>query len=413
MTDREHVLFVCADSTSYRALEPVAETLAKDHRITFLLVNHLLDSTQNGRESGIGTDEIPFEVLDGTDFVRFSTFNVLAAEISSGRAAFNRLVLDNVSPGLGFDLEGLLDRTDPDLLITAVDQPPYIRHLIAKCSDYDIPTATVQHGMYEYAMEPEKIEGRPFFPSFGNSIGPLERLKRRIGFRYGVTQYAHPDLDIVTTFGEFFTRRIGELRAEYPARGRTEIVTTGTPEYSGPVVDFSSGVSSALFVSQQQYEGNVWGWEEQERLFELLEDIHEEVPLTVRPHPKESDEKLSEFEKRFEVSDGNALEADIGAHDLIVTVNSTALLEGVIQGKVVGVLQLPWYPIDFAPFVHEHVLQFPLDGELQQAAKRRSAETQQNYLQKFCYLPRRDENVDSESSEGLIGEYLHNLIQDR
>jgi hypothetical protein len=88
----------------------------------------------------------------------------------------------------------------------------------------------------------------------------------------------------------------------------------------------------------------------------------------------------------------------------------------VLRGVPTGILQLPWYPIDFEPFTHDHILQIRpemLDriGEISTEAERRSGETQLDYLSAFCYTPTVHPECETDSSTKLIAQSLLNKLQ--
>lgn len=404
------VVFGCFSSTEYQVLEPVAESLSEVMDIEFLLFHSFIDETSDHRNSGIKSTEISFSTVDATDYVTYDAFMALPASISLPRAGLQRFLVDNVTPRIGYEVGRLLRDLDPNLFVSAVDQQPFLRHIIRAAHDRSFPTATIQHGLYEYALDPDKIQNRPLFPDLSSS-SPIELLKRRIGFRYGITEYAHPYTDLVTTFGDFFTERITQLRSGYPCFGKTDVVTTGSPEFSGSIEPYGSKVDSLLFLSQQQYEGGVWNWEHQQRVVDRLVELDDQVPVTVRPHPKNAEKVVENMAEHLSLSRNDDLATDIAAHDAVATINSTALFEAAIQGKVCCVLQFPWHRIDFSPFTHDHVVQIEsADISLETQATRRSVETQQDYLDYFCYLPGEDTESTADDSSELIVRQLQQLL---
>jgi len=142
-------------------------------------------------------------------------------------------------------------------------------------------------------------------------------------------------------------------------------------------------------------------------LTDYLERLDERIPVTVRPHPKASPKKINSLKNRLSVSESRSLAEDVSKHDVVVTVNSTAIFEAVIQGKHCCVLQLPWYGVEFEPFTHDHIGQLSTDSvDIADALSDRSVQTQKDYLQRFCYLPSTDGSDRADSSEELVALHI-------
>jgi len=373
------------------------DCLAADTDINVVFLDGLYES--DDREMEPPKNEIPHSQYEATDYVKIEKFSPVP-QSTIGRMAYRGLV-DSFSDVI-YGTAELLRETNPDVLVSGVDQPPFLRHFIHRAHSEGILTVTVQHGTYERALDPSLIEQRLLFPNFSDKLPLFEKLKRRVGFRYGVTEYCNPYSDLVLTFGDFFSERIRSLRSEYPCSGDSDIITTGSPEYDASVVPYKPRGESLLFLSQHKFEGGNWTWTTQMEIVDLLEEIDEHMPVTVRPHPKESASKVKDVYGSFHISRNNTLSEDIENHDIITTVNSTAVFEGVIQGKPCGVLQVPNYPIEQAPFTDDHLIQIRPDvSDLTEAAKQRSEATQEAYLRRFCYMPQSGD-VSYDSSEELI-----------
>jgi hypothetical protein len=284
-------LFLCMGSTDFNALQPVAEYIKQAFNVRFLLLNSFLEAKEDPRTASLSESEVSFKTHDARTYARHKAFCRLPIGMPTYQIGLRRLALDNISHSIGFRINELFNDLKPNLLVSAVDQPVLVRHIITEAYRQNIPTAVVQHGFYEYALTPSRVENGLLSPTFSNRVSSLEKVKRRVAFRYGITEYTHPRVDILFTIGSFFANRIGRLRSEYPCSGHTELLTSGTPEFDSTVQAYNSTVTSVLFLSQQQYESGVWGWNKQERLMQCLASLDEETPVTVRPHPKDSKKK--------------------------------------------------------------------------------------------------------------------------
>lgn len=397
------IVFAIEDLTSYRTLAPVMDGFAESADVEVLLLDALYESTGDHRVVEIDADEFDFDCRDFTDYVRINHPLFTRFSRSTAENLVHRMIADNVSSSIPYEIDRYVAEVDPDVFVAAVDMLPFVRHLIRKLSDCDCLTVVVQHGIYQEFMDYSYIRSRSIPPSFSPRFQSIENMKRRIGYPNGITIYGHSYLDLVCSMGEFFTQRLSELRTGYPYSDNTVLSTTGTPEYDLELREYDSNAGDVLFLSQQQYEAGKWNKDSQLELTEILEKVNEKSQVTIRPHPKDSKEKLNYFRSKFAVSHNKPLKEDIREHDIILTINSTALFESVIQGKPSGVIHVPDYDIDFEPFIHEHLIQIR-DGneDLANLAERRSVNTQHDYLQQYCYMPVLDGNTQEETSTELI-----------
>lgn len=405
------VVFAAEDWASYIALRPVAEEFEETNDVTFLLLDDFFARADHDqRDIDIDRERIEFPYVDSTDYIRTKYVQVLPS--SPPRAMLQRFVLDNLSHRIAFDIGQLFRDTTPDAFVSAVDSTPLIRHVIKECHDSGIFAATVQHGMYEYALNEEILDERTFFPDVKDPNPYVERIKRQFGFRYGITEYCHPYSDVVFTMGDFFSEVIRGLRTGFPAMGYTELIAAGTPEYDGEVSDYLPDTESLLFLSQPKYENGNWEREQFDSFIEHLKRLDETIPVTIRPHPKDSEEKVDRLREFFEVSGIDDLSRDVSNYDVITTVNSTAVFEGVIQGKVCGVHQLPWDNSTFPPLVHDHIIQISDPGmDVPERANERSWETQRSYFRQFCKMPQIE--TDLGVSSGSSAERIATTIAER
>lgn len=385
-------VFAVEDVPSYNALAPVAVELdAFD--VEFLFLDSLYDSQSAGSDRRI-PDEIRSRHphRDFEDYVTCRPSLFARFPNGTGAAIAQKAVVDAGDYERAYDIPGYLDDADPDIFVCAMDSLPFVRHAIAALRGTETVTAVVQGGMYPKNLTPERIAARdgPLSPKFDG--GRLERLKRRLAYRYGITVYCHPDVDLVFGLGSFFAERIASLRDAYPCDGHTDIAVTGAPEYGGPAERYDPRAASLLFLSQQQYESGRWTDDQLDRACAILRRLDRQIPVTVRPHPKDSEAKLERYADHVAVSDEPDLAADVANHDVIVTSHSTAVLEGVIQGKPAGILDFPWdsevsLP-DFPAFRHDHMLRIEDGGEdVAAMAAERSVATQRAYLDRFCRVP--------------------------
>lgn len=412
--NKPKIVFAIYDRTSYRCLSPIASALSDEAAVEYLLLDDLLK---------IARQPLPLEELKpyrrASDYVRHRFFEWL--NDTQGRRAITKLIIqriieDDISHHFAYDIEGYIGDAELDLFVTAHDIAPFLKHLIEESHARDFKSAVIQHGINRPSLEnPSKIPGVPYFltPTFGSDFNLNEYYKRKIGYSYGSVIFGNPYADQLYTFGEYFSEHMTKLRSEYPCFGKTNVITAGSPEFNPTKAEtFNSEIKSALFLSQWQYENENWSDAEQNRIVERLSGIEEHNPfsITVRPHPKDSDKKMESFFQDFRISREKSLEDDIRSHDLIITVDSTALLRGVLDGKYCAIIQTPWDPITFPPFTHDHIIQITGDENVVQTDAV-SRETQIDYLTKFCYVPSLDPDCPHTTPVELISEELLSLVE--
>lgn len=403
------VVFAVYDSTSARCLQPIANQMENKCEIEYLLLDNLLP--RSSMKSEISEDEFqPYR--RASHYVKsefLQRLNNVEKPHPIGTIIFQRIVEDNISPEISYDIPDYLSDSQPDIFITAHDQLPFLKHIIKESQRREFNSVLIQHGINRPDLEdPSNIPGVPnlLSPSRFPTFGPFEYLKRRIGFKYGAYLFCNPFIDEVYTFGEFFTKLLGELRTEYPCNGDTEITTAGTTEYDpGSVEDYSSDISSAIFLSQWQYEHDIWRKDEQEYISSFLKELANNtgIPITIRPHPKDSQSKISKFYSDFNISDKADIWEDIRSHDMIITIDSTAIFLGVLLGKSCGIIQPPWDNITFRPFTHPHIIQINDSTiDLRKSAAKRTCRTQISYLNECCFVPNQDKGSPFDSPTELI-----------
>jgi len=395
------IVLAIEDGTSHSLLKPLADDLSSWADVELLLLDSFFEADE--RDISISKDELEYPYRDVSDYIRHDLFKSPPNSWTTPRAIGQRILLDNVSPQIAFDIDGFLYESDADVFVSGVDQFPFIRHVLHRAPD-NVITAVIQQGTYEYALNPKNLTGRTFFPDLDSPNRVTERVKRQLGFRYGVTQFCHQYADFAFTMGSFFTETINGYRKLYN-RDETEIVTSGTPEFDGPVSDYEPEQESILFLSQQKYESGDWSWEDHEKTIDVLRSISGNIPVTVRPHPKDSERKIRSFERSFEVTRRTTLQEDVADNDIVLTPDSTAIFEGVIQGKTCGILQLPWCESDFEPFTHDHMVQV-VDSSTGLLGTTKSVDSQRDYLDKFCRMPGEDRITDASSSCELISDRI-------
>jgi len=416
------IVIAIHDNTSFKCLKPIADYLDEYASIEYLKLDSFFNSKNERRDVHIPQSELDYPFKEAEDYIRIptETFKYYrGTEDDLPRAVIHKLVMDHAPGDIPYYSNKYLEETQPDAFICGVDQFPMIKSLIEACDEKNITTAAVQHGTYERALDFDKVEDKPLFPNFSDGKTIVEQVKRHLGWKYGLTFYCHPNLDYVFTLGDFFTNRIGEFRELAKTQTNTNITTTGSPEYDTPISEYTDDANSILFLSQQQYEESYWSWEEQQKLVEMLVELDQTTaPVTVRPHPKDSQKKLNVFDERLAISNSKSLSEDIGDSDFILTINSTAIFEGVRQGKPCGVLQLPWFDIKFEPYVDEHIIQVEgatLHSEneinIGKEAKKRTSKTQREYLKSFCYSPQIDPSSKFNSSTEFIGEKVCDITK--
>lgn len=424
-TRSETIVFAIYDSTTYRTLVPIAEELKSDYFVQFLLLDGLLpraNSPSKEKEGGSLPRHGLNNTVDVMDYVKSDLITRLNAKERPRpihQIILNRALEDNAPPQVLFDLDQFVDDTDPDLFVCGHDGTSFVKHIIKRLSKTTTSTVVIQHGMNRPLLEfPPSIRGVPNFlaPSINPRVKWFEFLKRRFGYRYGAFPFCNPYTDEVYTIGDFFTERITRLRSDYPCSGGSSVQTVGSPEYNPDCSEpFDSAVDSIVFLSQWQYEGGQWNDDQQQWVVNKLAEISEKngFETAVRPHPKESENKIEQFFSRFKVSTDRSLEEDVAEHDMALTVDSTAILEGVLQGKVCGVLQPPWNHNKFPPFTHRHILQLDNDSSSlweDTHVEDLSEGSQRDYLQRYCYVPNNDPEHMSNTPRELIATKLRELL---
>jgi len=411
------VVFVIYDTTTYRNLAPIADRVSNHHDIEYLLFDSLLQSADPSDSSALPIDElVPHRFAD--DYLKTGVANVLhRAPRSKKKVAVQRIVEDNISSYLMYDLKSYIEDAGPDVLITGHDRLPFIKHLLRCSKKEEFRSIVVQHGINRPELEfrnGQPMNRQGFFrPSIEPQSRAFEKIKRRVGFNYGAFLFCSPFADEVFTMGDFFTERIRKLRKQYPCNGAGTVTTTGYSEFNpSSVTPIETRTDSALFLSQWQYEDGSWTDQQQNQLTDILRSFEKQnnLNLTVRPHPKDSEEKIETFFSNFRVSRNAGLESDIEDHDVVLTVDSTALLRAILKGKVPGVIDFPWEQNNFPPFTHEHILSIDVNFDhLERSTMELSRTTQNDYLQRFCYVPSLDESSKFESPREYV---VSKLLED-
>ena len=413
MSDRR-ISFAIYDTTSYQCLLPVAEAVSERAKVQFHYFDNLLRTSKK---------ELPhpdsFKTVDASEYIWnpiSKRINQIERQQPIFSILFQRIIEDNISPRLSYNIDQYLQDTNPDVFVTAHDILPFIKHIIAESDFFDFKSLVIQHGINRPLLEdPSEVPGVPnlLTPSTNPQLKLFEYIKRKFGYRYGAFIFCNPYVDVMLTLGNFFTSRIESLRCSYPCFGKSDVETIGSTEMNPNTIRrYNPSIENALFLSQWQYEIGEWTQSQQRKICDTLSKFREktDIPLTVRPHPKESSRKIDTFFKNFSISEESCLERDIENHDLIITVDSTALLEAVIQGKVPAVLHPPWKQVQFPPFSNEHILQISEDTKsVRSDAQERSKRTQQRYLDEFCYVPSTDESSDADSPVEAVSNKILSL----
>jgi len=403
MTDRKAIVAL-HDSTTWKNFRPIVEALPDSFSVEYLLLDRLFDETPR----------LPREELspsrEAIDYVRARVFERMNQRTRPGSLpteAFQRVLEDRLSPHIVYDLRGYWRDADPDLFVCGHDRLPFVKHVIRMCHERGVPSATVQHGVQNLRpvasdsvlMDHLKPSVEPPHPGF-------EFAKRWLFHRYGAYIFCNPYLDAVYTMGDFFSEEIRTLRRGFPAFGKTGIVTAGYPEYDlREIGTYDPDIERCVFLSGWEYEVGEWGDRTERRIAERLRRVARanDVAVTVRPHPKDSTEKIERFYGDFRVSEVEDLEADIARHDLVLTVFSTAVMLGVARGKPCGVIDLPWEQNDFGPFQDTHLIPVTeSDVGVHERARERTRETQERYLRRYCFIPA----VHGDSGHETPGEYI-------
>lgn len=403
----DQVVFAVHDGTTYRNLQPIAAALPETIDVEYLLLDRLFD------EDGVPATELrPHR--RASEYVREEVFIRLNRRTRPGRLPLEGIqwLLDDVlTPRIAYRLGDYLADTKPDLFVCGHDRLPFVKHVIQRCNNKNIPTAVVQHGI-------QRMEYRPADSWVIEALRPtrsprrqsFERAKRRILYQHGAYIFGNPNVDAVFTIGDFFSDQIRNARSEYPCSGHGTVTTTGYPEYSlTEMQPYDPDIENALFLSGWEYELGEWGEATERKIADRLHGIERanDIDVRVRPHPKDLDEKIDRFYDDFLISDVEDLEADIERHDFICTVYSTALLLAAAMGKACGVLRVGWDRNRFGPFDDDHVLEIHAEtNEIPRRASKRSATTQAEYLRRYCYIPSAHAGTDKTPAEYIASALL-------
>ncbi len=385
--EADRVVFAVHDGTTSRNLRPIASALPSSVDVEFLLLDDLFG------DSGVSAPSLsPYR--QARDYVRSELFVRMNRRSRPGPLhleALQWLIDDIISPRIPYRLDEYLDDADPSLFVCGHDRLPFVKHLTRRCRDRGVPTVVVQHGVQRMEHLPaERRLVEALRPSPEPRVPVLETVKRRLLYRYGAYIFGNPYVDRVFTMGEYFTEQIRAARSEYPCLGQGTATTIGYPEYGLADMDpYDPEVENGLFLSGWELELGEWGPETERQIADTLREIElmNGIEICVRPHPKDSPEKIERFYDGFPTSDTDNLATDIDRYDFVCTVYSTALLLAVARGKVCGVLQLPWEKNRFGPFTDQHVLQLDEETTIHERATDRSVGTQRDYLDRFCYIP--------------------------
>lgn len=410
------VVIAIYDSTTARCLKPIGKDLSERVDVEYLLLDELLPRSTMGSEIS-EAEFLPCRRASNylnSDWLQ--GLNEVERAHPVRAVIVQRLLEDNISPELTYDISGYLDDAEPDVFVCGQDLLPFLKHVIKWSHTDDFESVVVQHGINRPDLEnPSSLPGVPdlLSPDRTPRYWPIEYLKRRLGFNYGAFLFCNPYVDELYTLGEFFTNLVSDLRSDYPCFGKTDVVTAGSTEYNPTAVEAYEGdVSSAVFLSQWQYEHNIWDAEQQSYITDRLTAVEQasDISITVRPHPKDSTAKMEQFFSEFEISQEAGLHEDIERHDAVLTVDSTALYAGAIAGNACGVIQTPWNEITLKPFTHEHIVQVtPSANDVASEAAERSRETQTDYLRECCFVPALENKCPYDSPVDLVSSRIEAL----
>lgn len=409
------VVIAIYDSTTARCLKPVGEYLRSEVDVEYLLLDELLPRSAMGTELA---DEDLQPNRHASNYVKseyLQKLNEIERAHPIVSVMIQRLVEDNISPELTYDLSGYLADSNPDVFVCGHDTLPFLKHIIRYSHDREFKTAVVQHGINRPDLEnPSSLPGipDPLSPDLDPTNWTVELIKRRIGFDHGAFLFCNPYVDELYTLGQFFTNLIGDLRKNYPCFGKTKLITAGSTEFNPTTITpYKPNISSGLFLSQWQYECDLWNSTQQSYIVDRLKQIEDEsgIRITVRPHPKDSPEKIDQYFSDFDISTDSDIRTDIDAHDAILTVDSTALYLGAIKRKLCGIIQTPWDEITFLPFTHEHILEITGPVNLHAVAQERSVTTQKSYLTDCCFVPAIATDSEYTSPVELVSKRIQRL----
>lgn len=411
MRERKAV-FAIHDTTTYRNLQPIVAALPDSVSVEYLLLDRLFDEAPS-----LPHDELS-PSRDATEYVRAELFERMNHRTRPGPIrieAFQRILEDRISPHISYDLRGYWEDTRPDLFVCGHDRLPFVKHLVRMCHERGVPSAVVQHGVQN--LRPVRSDSRLvnyLRPSTDPPVPQTEIVKRWLFHSYGAFIFCNPYIDAVYTMGDFFTEEISSLRSDYPSFGKADIVTSGYPEYDlRGTEEYSPGIETCVFLSGWEYEAGEWGEDVEWSIVDRLRRLEEAngIEVTIRPHPKDSQEKIERFYSDFNISNEEDLRTDIRGHDLVLTVFSTALMLGVAEGKVCGVIDVEWEQNRFGPFEDTHILRVtPSELEVHERAKRRSRETQEQYLRRYCFIPAIHGDSGYETPAEFIAAHLMHIL---
>lgn len=415
--DKPKAVVAIYDTTSYAILGELAEELKDDFTVEYLILDELLVSNNPDKAGDFPKDELK-PSRSGLDYVsndylwklnKFSSPRPITVEI------VQRIIEDKVSPELSYNVQDFIDDTELDVFICGHDLFPFVKHIIRESNKKEFNSVVVQHGMNHPALVSSNNSGREWLtPTQDHNSKILEYIKRRVGYQNGAFLFANPYLDEVYTFGDYFSNHIRDLRSSYPCFGKADVISAGPTEYDPTSIqDYSASIDSALFLSQWQLESGEWDEKQQKWVVDRLQKLeeHSELELVIRPHPREKVEKIQRFYSEFEVSQNRSLDEDILEHDFIITYDSTALLKGVLSGKVCGVLDVPWDNSEFPPLDDDFLIKIGKDKvNLEEEAKSRNIRDQHNYLSNYCYVPALDSATPADSPIELVINRIKDLV---
>jgi hypothetical protein len=414
------VIIAVYDSTTARSLKPLGERLSEQADVEYLLLDELLPRSSMDSEISVENFHPYKRASNYVNSNILQKVNEIERSYPVAEIMIQRLIEDNITPEITYDINGYLEEVSPDVFVCGHDLLPFIKHIIKSSQTSHFKSVVVQHGINRPDLEnPSTLPGAPnlLSPETDPNYRFLEKIKRRIGFNHGAFLFCNPYVDEVYTLGDFFTNLLVDLRDSYPCFGKTNVVTAGSTEYNPTgIQQYDPEISDAVFLSQWQYEHNIWNSKQQSYIVQKLKKVESQanISITIRPHPKDSDEKMKNFFPDFDISHEENLLKDVNNHDAVLTVDSTALYTGVIAGKVCGVLQTPWNEITLRPFSHEHIVQItPSRYDLRSSGRKRSNETQRSYLKECCFIPSLYSDNDYNSPVELVANRVKSLCEDK
>ena len=399
----KNIVLIVEDNTTLKCLEPLVRKLSGSNNISYVFLDSLFE---------VSKSSLAFECREFYEFLNLDHKFFHSFQTKDLSRILQRILADHL-PNFIFDFDRFFTELSPDLILSGVDHLLFLRQLFYAAKKNDVTTAVIQQGIHRDHLDPERVnEFLPYFgASYSNKYSNIEQIKRLIAHRFGPTTYTNPYPDFIFTLGDFFTNYISGLRGMYNT-DRSQIITTGSPEFDGQLVDYTPRCESVLILGQQLLE-LPWEWEKnkEERFHKFLLNLNKNIPVTYRPHPKSSNYKKGLLPEPINISHSNSLQEDIEEHDVSLTFYSTAIYQGVLSGNVCGVIQPSWFPVEFQPFTHNHIVQVTdPDIDFRKEAIRRDRNTQQDYISNYCYMPNYDESIRQKSSSELIIDILSNNI---